>query len=60
MGAKKRLDDGIEFKNIIAFAIPKALKMNKISKTKATDNSNLEDESEYFNYKNLDTREDFD
>ena len=57
---KKHLDDGKELKTLVASAVAKALKMKKNSKAGAIYNSNLEDELEHFNFKNIDILVEYD
>ena len=56
----KHLDDGKELKTLVASEVAKALKMKKNSKAGAIYNSNLEDELEHFNFKNIDILVEYD
>ena len=60
VGAKKFSANGEELNKPIASAVAKALKTNKNSKAKATDDSNLVDESEHFNSKKIEIGSDYD
>ena len=51
-GTKKRSPDGKDINTLAALAMSKSLKMNKKSKAKAADDSNLDNGSEYFSFKN--------
>ena len=60
MDDKKRLDNSEELTMLVSLDVSRALKMNKISKPKAMNDSASDNELEYFNFENRFIGEEFD
>ena len=52
-GARKRSSDGKDFNTIVVSSIGKDMKLTKISKAKAKDDSDSDDKAKHFDFENV-------